>query len=135
MRRTIANLAFLMIMFAVQNCIFPFIPFLSAAPNLILILTFSYSFIYGSRSGIFYGLAAGLLMDLFYSAGAFGFLYNLYIYFFRFFIRAKMQFGYYFLHIIVPEIIISLLFTLLIYRFFLWYNRKLEILDRKQAVN
>ena len=34
MRRTIANLAFLMIMFAVQNCIFPFIPFLSAAPNL-----------------------------------------------------------------------------------------------------
>ena len=46
-----------------------------------------------------------------------------------------MQFGYYFLHIIVPEIIISLLFTLLIYRFFLWYNRKLEILDRKQAVN
>ena len=63
------------------------------------------------------------------------FLYNLYIYFFRFFIRAKMQFGYYFLHIIVPEIIISLLFTLLIYRFFLWYNRKLEILDRKQAVN
>ena len=44
-----------------------------------------------------------------------------------------MQFGYYFLHIIVPEIIISLLFTLLIYRFFLWYNRKLEVLDRKKA--
>ena len=171
MRRTIANLAFLMVVFAVQNCIFPFIPFLSAAPNLVLILTFSYSFIYGPRSGIFYGLAAGFLMDLFYSSGAFGFfslfflwigwmngclskyyyenyitlplflctinefLYNLYIYFFRFFIRAKMQFGYYFLHIIVPEIIISLLFTLLIDRFFLWYNRKLEILDRKQAVN
>ena len=73
MRRTIANLAFLMVVFAVQNCIFPFIPFLSAAPNLVLILTFSYSFIYGPRSGIFYGLAAGFLMDLFYSSGAFGF--------------------------------------------------------------
>ena len=72
MRRTAANLAFLIVMFALQNCIFPFVPFLSAAPNMTLILTFSYGFIYGPGEGIFYGLAAGLLMDLFYY-GSFGF--------------------------------------------------------------
>ena len=170
MRRTIANVAFLMIFFALQSCVFPFVPFLSAAPNLVLILTFSYGFIYGPRAGLIYGFMAGLLMDLFYS-GAFGFfslffmwtgfmngklnryyyenyitlplflcamnefLYNLYVYVFRFLIRGKTDLLFYLGDIVVPEIIITLLFTLLIYRFFLWYNRKLEILDEKHAVN
>ena len=170
MRRTIANVAFLMIFFALQSCVFPFIPFLSAAPNLVLILTFSYGFIYGPRAGLIYGFMAGLFMDLFYS-GAFGFfslffmwigfmngrlsryyyenyitlplflcalnelLYNLYVYVFRFLIRGKTDLLFYLWDIVVPEIIITLLFTLFIYRFFLWYNRKLEILDEKHAVN
>ena len=159
-----------MIFFALQSCVFPFIPFLSAAPNLVLILTFSYGFIYGPRAGLIYGFMAGLFMDLFYS-GAFGFfslffmwtgfmngklnryyyenyitlplflcamnefLYNLYVYIFRFLIRGKTDLLFYLGDIVVPEIIITLLFTLLIYRFFLWYNRKLEILDEKHAVN
>jgi rod shape-determining protein MreD len=171
MRRSIANFAFMIIAFTIQNCIFPFIPFLSAAPNLVLILVFSYGFIYGEKAGMLYGLMAGLLMDLFYSSGAFGFftlvymwlgflngclsryyyenfitlplalcmmneiVYNLYVWVFRFFIRAKLNFGFYFRSIILPEIIISLLFTLIFYRFFLWYNRKLEALDEKHAIN
>ena len=61
------------------------------------------------------------------------FLYNLYIYVFRFVIRGKLDFPFYFRTIIFPEIIISLLFTLIIYRFFLWYNRKLEFLDQRRA--
>lgn len=170
MRRTIANITFLIVMFAFQNCIFPFIPFLSAAPNLVLILTFSYAFIYGKKGGLLYGFAAGMMLDLFHT-GAFGFfsllfmwlgflngylsayyyesyillplflctfnelLYHLYIYLFRFFICAKIQLFFYFRTIILPEIIISLVFTLLIYRFFLSYNRKLEILDQKHAIN
>ena len=170
MRRFIADVAFLIVIFAVQNCIFPFIPFLSVSPNLVLILTFSYGFIYGPRQGILYGLMAGILMDFFHS-GAFGiftlffmwigymngrlskyyyenyitlplflcvineFLYNLYVYFYRFLSRGKMDFPFYFRSIVLPEIIITLLFTLLIYRFFLWYNRKLELLDRKRAVS
>ena len=60
MRRTAANLAFMIVMFSVQNCIFPFVPFISVSPNLMLVLTFSYGFIYGPGEGIFYGLAAGL---------------------------------------------------------------------------
>ena len=158
MKRTLLNLLVLVAAFALQSSILPFIPFLSATPNLILIFTFAYAFIYGQRDGMLYGLAAGLLMDLFHS-GAFGFLngalskyyyesyitlplllctineflYNFYIYVFRFVIRGKFDFPFYFRNIVFPEIIISLLFTLVIYRFFLWYNRKLEFLDQRRA--
>ena len=72
MKRTLLNLLVLVAAFALQSSILPFIPFLSATPNLILIFTFAYAFIYGQRDGMLYGLAAGLLMDLFHS-GAFGF--------------------------------------------------------------
>ena len=67
MKRLIANIAMLILAFVIQRCIFPFIPFLSAAPNLMIIMVFTFSFIYGKREGMMYGLIAGVLMDLFYS--------------------------------------------------------------------
>ena len=45
MKRALLNLVLIIIAFAVQNSIFPQMPFLSAAPNLLLILTFSFGFI------------------------------------------------------------------------------------------
>lgn len=72
MRRIIVNLLLMILAFTVQNGVFPLISFLSASPNLLLILTFSYGFIYGKNAGMFYGLFAGILLDLFYS-GPFGF--------------------------------------------------------------
>ena len=71
MRRRIANIVLMIIFFAIQSCIFPFIPFLAGSPNFMVILVFTYGFIYGEREGIFYGVFAGILMDLFYS-NAFG---------------------------------------------------------------
>lgn len=62
----------LILAFLLQTSVFPLLPFLSASPNLLLILCFSFGFYYGSLPGMLYGLAAGLLMDLFYS-GPFGF--------------------------------------------------------------
>ena len=67
MRRRIANIVLMIIFFAIQSCIFPFIPFLAGSPNFMVILVFTYGFIYGEREGIFYGVFAGILMDLFYS--------------------------------------------------------------------
>ena len=64
--------ALLILAFLLQTSVFPLLPFLSASPNLLLILCFSFGFYYGSLPGMFYGLCAGLLMDLFYS-GPFGF--------------------------------------------------------------
>lgn len=79
MKRVIINLALIIIAFTIQNSIFPLIPFLSASPNLLLILTFSFGFMNGKRAGMLYGVLAGLLLDLFYS-GPFGFYTLFYIY-------------------------------------------------------
>ena len=79
MRRILVNLLLMIIAFTLQTCIFPMIPFLSASPNLLLILTFSFGFIHGSWAGMLYGLFAGLLSDLFYS-GPFGFYMLIFIY-------------------------------------------------------
>ena len=166
MRRIIVNIAFIIFAFALQICIFPFIPFLYASPNLLIILTFTYGFSLGVEEGMLYGVLCGVLMDL-YFAGPFGsftllfiwigyingklsaffyeeyivlpvivcmiseVMYNVFIYIFRFLIRDKFEVLYYLKNIVIPEVIITLIFTLLLYRFLLWYNKKLRILDSR----
>lgn len=160
-RRIAVNLIMIIAAFIIQTCVFPKFDFLSATPNLLLILIFTQGFIRGKEAGMFYGLLAGLLMDLFVS-GPFGFYtlfyinmgylngictkyyyedyitlplilsitndlaYNMYIYVFRFLIRARLDFLYYFKEIMIPEIIFTTVTTLLVYRFFLFISRKLE---------
>lgn len=166
MKRIIFNILMIILAFTVQNCIFPLLPFLSASPNLLLILTFSFGFIHGKEAGMYYGLLSGLLMDLFYS-GPFGFYtlifvyvgyvngictryyyedyitlplilsvvndlaYNLYIYVFRILIRKRLGIGYYFMNLMLPEIIFTVVTTLLIYRIFLMFNRHLEEIEKR----
>ena len=166
MRRIIVNIAFIIFAFSLQICIFPFIPFLYAAPNLLIILTFTYGFSLGVEEGMLYGVICGILMDLYFS-GPFGFftllflwigfvngkltayfyeeyiflpfivctiseiMYNVFIYIFRFFIREKYDVLYYLKNIVIPEVIITLIFTLLLYRVLLWYNKKLRVLDSR----
>ncbi|MDO4267820.1 MAG: rod shape-determining protein MreD [Eubacteriales bacterium] len=167
MRRIIINLLLLVLAFTIQNSVIPLIPFLSASPNLLLILTFSFGFIYGKEAGMYYGLFAGILLDLFYS-GPFGFytllfvnigyfngictryyyedyinlplvmslvnelIYNGYIYVFRFLIRSRLDIFYYAREIVIPEIIFTVVTTLLIYRFFLSANRRLEEIENRR---
>lgn len=167
MKRIILNVLLMILAFTIQNCVFPLIPFLSASPNLLLILTFSFGFIYGKEAGMYYGLFAGILLDLFYS-GPFGFytllfvnigyfngictkyyyedyitlplilslvnelIYNCYIYVLRFLIRNRLDFLYYAREIIIPEVIFTVVTTLLIYRFFLFTNRRLEEMENRR---
>ncbi|MDD3252292.1 MAG: rod shape-determining protein MreD [Lachnospiraceae bacterium] len=168
MKRIILNVLLMILAFTIQNCIFPLIPFLSASPNLLLILTFSFGFIYGKELGMYYGLFAGILLDLFYS-GPFGFYtllfvnigyfngictkyyyedyitlplilslvnelaYNCYIYVLRFLIRNRLDFFYYAKEIIIPETIFTVVTTLLLYRFFLFTNRRLEEMENRRV--
>ena len=78
-KQVLINILFIVLAFTVQNCVFPLLPFLSATPNLLLILTFSFGFIHGKNAGMLYGFFSGLLLDLFYS-GPFGFYTLIYIY-------------------------------------------------------
>lgn len=170
MKRILINLVLMVLAFTVQTCIFPLIPFFSASPNLLLIMTFSMGFIYGKDAGMLYGLFAGILLDLF-GGGSFGFYsllfiyigylngifsryyyedyitlpmvlaianelaYNLYIYVFQFLIRKRLNFLYYLKNIIIPEIIFTVVTTLLIYRLFLFISRKLEEMEQRRDTN
>ena len=44
-KRAGINLRLMILAFTIQNCVFPLMPFLTATPNLLLILTFSFGFI------------------------------------------------------------------------------------------
>lgn len=156
--------------FTIQTSVFPLITIFSSVPNLLLILTFSLGFIYGSMTGMLCGFFAGLMMDLFYT-GPFGFYsliymavgfvngiftryyyddfitlplllctgnelcYNLYIFIFRFLLRGRSDIVFYFTDIILPELLFSLLMTLLIYRVFLKVGKKLDRMEQRRGQN
>lgn len=170
MKRALINVALMVAAFTIQNSIFPLLPFLSAAPNLLLILTFSFGFMEGKRAGMAYGLVAGLLLDLFYS-GPLGFYtlfylyvgyvngiftkyyyedyitlplilcvinelaYNLYVYIFRFLIRGRLNFLYYFRELMIPEIIFTVVTTLFVYRLLLRISRWLSEMEKRRDTN
>ena len=167
MRKVLINIILLILAFTIQICVFPQIAFLSSAPNLLLISVFICGFIEGKEAGMFYGLIAGLFMDLFYS-GPFGFytlfyinmgylngictkyyyedyitlplvlsalnevFYNFYLYVFGFLVRGRLNFGYYFINIILPETIFTVVTTLILYRLFLYISRKLEEMEKRR---
>lgn len=167
MKRILLNILLMLLAFAIQNGIFPLLPFFAATPNLLLILTFSFGFIYGRGAGLWYGLLAGILLDLFYS-GPFGFYtllyinigyfngictkyyyedyitlplilslvnelaYNGYVYIFSFLIRNRLDIIYYLREIILPETIFTVVATQLLYRSFLFTNRRLEELEKRR---
>lgn len=50
-----------------------------------------------------------------------------------FLMRARFHIGYYFLHIILPEMVYTILITLFLYPLILWINRKLEDSEKRGA--
>ena len=60
-------------------------------------------------------------------------LYCFLIYFFQFMLQGRLHFGYYFLHIILPEIVYTILVTLLIYKVILNLNEWLEMREKRSA--
>lgn len=165
--RTLLNMGIILLAFLIQTSILSMLPFYSV-PNLLLILTFSFGFIYGSTQGMLCGLFAGFLMDCFYTVplGCFmliftiiGFLnglftnfyyddyitlpvvlcivsellYNASVLLIRIFTLGSYDIGQAFLQIILPEMLFSLMITLLLYRVFLHANRSLDLSQDKRG--
>lgn len=65
------------------------------------------------------------------SASDFG--YNILVYFFLFFLRGKFQFGYYILHIMIPELVYTIVITIALYFVILKINQKLEAIEKRSA--
>ena len=61
------------------------------------------------------------------------FLYSLIVYVFLFMFRTRFEFGYYLIHIIIPELVYTIVVTLFLYRIINGINRRLERREKRSA--
>lgn len=154
--------------FVLQCTVFKSLAFNGIVPNLLLVLTASYGFMSGRKSGLLTGFFSGLLIDIFFGnlIGFYALAYmligffngifrkiffpediklplflitisdlsfGLICYIFMFLLRSKFQFDYYFLHIIFPEIVYTIVAAMFLYPIILKINHRLEERERKDA--
>ena len=79
MKRNITLIFVILISFALQTTLFQYLNFGGISPNLLIIVTASYGFMYGRRYGMVTGFFCGLLMDIFYG-DVLGFYALIYLY-------------------------------------------------------
>lgn len=60
-------------------------------------------------------------------------VYNLLVYLLRFMLRGEFRLGYYMLHIIIPELVYTLLVSVILYFIILKINQKLEAIEKRSA--
>ncbi len=160
MRRRIVMILLILGCFLLQSTVWNIFPFSNFKPNLLLILTISFAFVHGRKSGIFLGFFTGLLIDLFYGniigitaliymyigyavgslykvffdddvripmiiSAAADIAYNSIFVLIQFAMGHRIDYAAYFRHIIMPEAISTVIFTLILFRLFYYINRKL----------
>lgn len=88
------------------------------------------------------GYANGYFKRIFYPediklplflVGASDLIFSHLMYLFHFVMRSKFYYGYYIGHIILPELVYTLLVTLVLYRLILLINQKLEEQEKRSA--
>ena len=62
-----------------------------------------------------------------------GFMYGIYYYFVEFLLRGRLHFGFYFLHVILPEVIYTVVLSLILYRFIRSLEKWLTPKNRREA--
>ncbi len=62
-------------------------------------------------------------------------LYGIYIYVFGFLLRGRFDIGYYFGRIILPETIYTLIVLVVVYRFLMFVNRRLELASKRRSAD
>ncbi len=61
------------------------------------------------------------------------FICNLLVYFFQFLLRGRFAFPYYMIHIIIPELVYTIMVTVFLYFILLKINQKLEYMEKRSA--
>lgn len=79
MKRNIIMVLTILISFVLQTTLFQVLSFGGISPNLLIIVTASYGFMFGRRYGMAVGFFCGLLMDIFYGS-VLGFYALLFLY-------------------------------------------------------
>ncbi len=161
MKRFVITALLIFICFLLQCTVFHALAFSGIVPNMLIVLTASFGFMRGEKTGILIGFFCGLLVDIFFGS-IIGFYSILYMYFgsmtgkfctifypqdiklpialilgsdcfygftcyvIMFLLRSRFDFGYYFMHIILPEIVYTIVVTIFLYPIILWINTGLE---------
>ena len=168
MKRKVITFFIILISFFLQSTLFVKLKFGAVSPNLMLVVTSSFGFMRGRKSGIAVGAISGLLVDIFwgqllgfhtllytvigYLNGSFErlfydediklpivlisaseFLYGICIYVFVYMLQGDFAFGTYLFSIIIPELVYTILVTLILYQVILHINRKLESEEQRSA--
>ena len=60
------------------------------------------------------------------------FSFSVAIYFIQFFFRSRFAFGYYFLHIMIPELVYTMIVAIVLYFILLKVNQKLEGKEKRR---
>lgn len=161
MKRFLITAVLIFICFLLQCTVFHTLAFGGIVPNLLIVLTASFGFMRGEKTGLLIGFFCGLLVDIFfgntigfyalvymyigYMNGKFSAIfypqdiklpialilgsdcfYGLVCYVIMFLLRSRFEFGYYFVHIILPEIVYTIVVTIFLYPLILWINTGLE---------
>lgn len=158
----------IVVCFLLQSTIFDKLSFGQICPNLLIIITSSFGFMRGKKSGMYIGLICGLFIDLFWG-GVLGFymlmftvigylngcfqrlffdediklpivliaaselLYGIGVYVFTYMLQGEFSFGTHLLHIIIPELVYTILATLILYQIILHINKRLETEEQRSA--
>lgn len=168
MKRKVITFFIILISFLLQSTLFVKLKFGAVSPNLMLVVTSSFGFMRGRKSGIAVGAISELLVDIFwgqllgfhtllytvigYLNGSFErlfydedvklpivlisaseFLYGICIYVFVYMLQGDFAFGTYLFSIIIPELVYTILVTLILYQVILHINRKLESEEQRSA--
>lgn len=161
MKRFLITAVLIFICFLLQCTVFHTLAFGGIVPNLLIVLTSSFGFMRGEKTGLLIGFFCGLLVDIFfgntigfyallymyigYMNGKFSVIfypqdiklpialilgsdcfYGLVCYVIMFLLRSRFEFDYYFMHIILPEIVYTIVVTIFLYPLILWINTGLE---------
>lgn len=168
MKRFLVSVLLIILCFLLQTTVFHGLDFGGIVPNLMIVLTASFGFMRGEKTGLLYGFFCGLLVDIFfanvlglnamiymyigYANGKFNrifypeeiklplaliffsdLVYGFSYYVILFLLRMRFHFSFYFLNIILPEMVYTILTTLLLYPLILWLNKKLEESEQRSA--
>ena len=168
MRRNFAIALYIFICFVLQSTIFKSLSFGGISPNLLIIITSAFGFMYGRKYGLLVGFFCGLLYDIFYGdvLGFFAmiymyigfangifrsifykedlklplalitasdFLYGIITYLLMFLLRSRFHLGYYFGHIIVPEVVYTIVVTIFLYPLILTTNKYLDKVEKRSV--
>ena len=168
MKRKVITFFIILISFLLQSTLFVKLKFGAVSPNLMLVVTSSFGFMRGRKSGIAVGAISGLLVDIFWGQllgfhtllytvigylncsferlfydedvklpivliSASEFLYGICIYVFVYMLQGDFAFGTYLFSIIIPELVYTILVTLILYQVILHINRKLESEEQRSA--